>query len=471
MSSCRIALVPFGLVLALTGCVTRSPESRIGELSSGVPKSWSATKEARAGVDRDWIRSFGDAGLVALVKEAVLNNPDLRVSSERVRRAEAIARLSGVGRKPQLTGQVTGLLQQRRFPGFPIRLDSNTAEVYGASLEVNWEMDLWGRLRASEGAAIAEQQAQLRDHQAARASLSGQLAKLWFMLGETGEQISLARAALEVREKTVMSIRERFGAALEGGLASQLRLAETDLASSRAVLARWEGERARVLRQIELLAGRYPDGSLMNQNGLPRLPKAPPAGLPSELLLRRPDILAAERRYAAAGENLKVTRLARYPSFSLTGGAGTTTSALEKILDSRFGIWSLAGGVVQPLVSGGRLSQEERIAGHDEEVALRELQAAVLRAFGEVEQALVAEKFFARREESVAESARSAREAAEAAIKDFADGAVDALVLLAAQDRQIQTAFQLVSLRRMRLENRINLHLALGGDFKLSAER
>ena len=126
---------------------------------------------------------------------------------------------------------------------------------------------------------------------------------------------------------------------------------------------------------------------------------------------------------------------------------------------------------MQPLVSGGRLRQEERIAGHDEEVALRQLQGIVLRAFGEVEQALVAEKFFASREQSVAESARSAREAAEAAIQDFADGAVDALVLLAAQDRQIQTAFQLVSLRRARLENRINLHLALGGDFKLRAER
>lgn len=471
MRSCRVALVLLVLALALTGCVTRSPESRMKGLSSGAPKSWSASKAARTGIDRDWIRRFGDAGLVTLVEEAMLNNPDLRVSSERVRRAEAIARLSGTGRKPQLSGQVTGLLQQRRFPGFPIRLDSNTAEVYGASLDVTWEMDLWGRLRASEGAAIAEQQAQLRDHQAARVSLAGQLAKVWFMLGETGEQIILARAALEVREKTVISIRERFGAALEGGLASQLRLAETDLASSRAVLARWEGERARVIRQIELLAGRYPDGSLLNQKGLPKPPEAPPAGLPSELLLRRPDILAAERRYAAAGKNLEAAKLARYPSFTLTGGTGTTTSALEKVLDSRFGIWSLAGGVMQPLVSGGRLRQEERIAGHDEEVALRQLQGIVLRAFGEVEQALVAEKFFASREQSVAESARSAREAAEAAIQDFADGAVDALVLLAAQDRQIQTAFQLVSLRRARLENRINLHLALGGDFKLRAER
>ncbi len=471
MRNCRLAFVMFVVALPLAGCVTRPPESRIKEVSAGAPDSWSASKSARSGVDRDWIRRFGDSRLVALVEEAMLNNPDLRVSSERVRRAEAIARLSAAGRKPQLSGQVTGLLQQRRFPGFPIKLGRSTAEVYGASLEVNWEMDLWGKLRASEGAAIAEQQAQRMDNQAARASLAGQLAKVWFMLGETGEQITLARAAIEVREKTVTSIRERFGAALEGGLASQLRLAETDLASSRAVLARWEGERARVIRQVELLTGRYPDGSLLTQKKLPKSPGAPPAGMPSELLLRRPDILAAERRYAAAGKNLKAAELARYPSFSLTGGAGTTTNALEKVLDSRFGIWSLAGGVVQPLVAGGRLRQEERVAGHDEEIALRELQGIVLKAFGEVEQALVAEEFFAKRERSVAESARSAREAAEAAIQDFADGAVDALTLLSAQDRQVQTAFQLVSLRRMRLENRINLHLALGGDFKVRAER
>ena len=471
MRNCRLAFVMFVVALPLAGCVTRPPESRIKEVSAVAPDSWSASKSARSGVDRDWIRRFGDSRLVALVEEAMLNNPDLRVSSERVRRAEAIARLSAAGRKPQLSGQVTGLLQQRRFPGFPIKLGRSTAEVYGASLEVNWEMDLWGKLRASEGAAIAEQQAQRRDNQAARASLAGQLAKVWFMLGETGEQITLARAAIEVREKTVTSIRERFGAALEGGLASQLRLAETDLASSRAVLARWEGERARVIRQVELLTGRYPDGSLLTQKKLPKSPGAPPAGMPSELLLRRPDILAAERRYAAAGKNLKAAELARYPSFSLTGGAGTTTNALEKVLDSRFGIWSLAGGVVQPLVAGGRLRQEERVAGHDEEIALRELQGIVLKAFGEVEQALVAEEFFAKRERSVAESARSAREAAEAAIQDFADGAVDALTLLSAQDRQVQTAFQLVSLRRMRLENRINLHLALGGDFKVRAER
>ena len=127
--------------------------------------------------------------------------------------------------------------------------------------------------------------------------------------------------------------------------------------------------------------------------------------------------------------------------------------------------------MVQPLVAGGRLREEEKIAGHDETIALRELQGTILRAFAEVEQALVAEQFYAARELAVRSSARSARQAAEASILDFADGAVDALTLLAAQDRQVQTAFQLVTLRRLRLENRINLHLALGGDFQRRAAR
>ncbi len=460
-----------GLVILATGCAVRPPESRIGKISAGAPERWIASKAAKAGIDQDWIKRFGDSQLVALVDESMKNNPDLRIAAERVRRAEAVARLSGAARKVQVSGKINGQLQKQRFPGFPLNLGSNTAEVYGASLDVNWELDLWGRLRATQRAAMADKQAQEQDYRAARTSLAAQLAKAWFALGEANEQIGLAQAAILVRDKTARSIRERFTAALEGGLASQLRLAETDLAGSRAALARWQAERERALRQVELLVGRYPKGNLLSRRVLPKAPAAPPAGLASELLLRRPDILAAERRYAAAGSRFKAARLAHYPSFSLTGRRGTSTDVLHEVLDSRFGVWSLSGGLVQPLLSGGRLRQEAKIAGHDEEIALRELQRIVLRGFGEVEQALVAEEYFAKRERAVAESARSAREAAEAAIVDFADGAVEALTLLSAQDRQVQTAFQLASLRRMRLDNRVNLHLSLGGDFRLREQQ
>ncbi len=460
-----------GGVFTLSGCSTRTADRFPDSVSDGLPSEWSAsTGKARGlGVDQGWIARFQDPQLILLVEEAMNANPDLKATAERVHRAEAVARLSGAGRAPQVSGQINTLQQKQRFPGFPIKLGSNTAGSYGASLDVTWEPDLWGRVRNSQRAAVAESLAQFQDYMAARASLAGQLAKAWFALGEAGEQIRLAAAAIQVRVKTVASIRERFAAALEGGLASQLRLAETDLASSRASLARWQAERARARRQIELLAGRFPEGIEGQPERLPAAPPVPPAGLPSELLQRRPDIIAAERRYAAAGNRRSAARAARFPSFSLTGRAGTSTGDLEDVLDVGLGIWSVAGQVVQPLIAGGRLREEERIAGYDETIALRELQGAVLKAFAEVEQALVAEQFYAKRESAVADSARSAREAAEASILDFADGAVDALTLLAAQDRQVQTAFQLVTLRRLRLENRVNLHLALGGDFRVRA--
>jgi len=125
---------------------------------------------------------------------------------------------------------------------------------------------------------------------------------------------------------------------------------------------------------------------------------------------------------------------------------------------------------VQPIFTGGQLLEEQRIAVSDERIALEELQRDVLAAFGEVEQALVAEEYFARRVEAVAASARLARAAAESAVQDFADGVVDALTLLRAQDRMIQTSLQLASLRRARLDNRVNLHLALGGDYELGGK-
>ncbi|MDG2488069.1 MAG: efflux transporter outer membrane subunit [Roseibacillus sp.] len=470
---CKVVgfLVGWVLALAISGCSVVAVERSTDPVNKDYPSGWSVNPAGELGVDQNWIARFKDRQLAILVAEAMNQNPDLRATAERVLRAEAVARLAGARKKPQVSGQISGLQQKQRFPGFPIKLGSNTAESYGASLDINWEPDLWGRMRASQRAEVAESMAQSQDYRAARASLAGQLAKAWFVLGEAMEQIMLAEAAIEVRVKTVASIRERFAAALEGGLASQLRLAETDLASSRASLARWQAERAQAQRQIELLVGRFPAGMVAQPRGLPTAPPVPPSGLPSELLQRRPDIIAARQRYTAAGNRKSAARAARFPSFSLTGRAGTSTGALEEVLDSGFGIWSVAGSVVQPLIGGGRLRVEERIAGHDEIIALRELQGTILRAFAEVEQALVAEEFYAKREAAVADSARLAREAAEASILDFADGAVDALTLLAAQDRKVQTAFQLVSLRRIRLENRINLHLALGGDFQFRASR
>lgn len=463
-------LVPLGCAAVLSGCAVNTPDSRLGAVEDMAPGRWAATREARAGVDRDWVARFGDSRLKKLVHEGLANNYDLQAAAQRVNRAASVARISGAAGRPQASGSVDGRRQKQRFVGFPFGNGGGlVSEAYGASVDVSWEVDLWGRIRAGQAADLAEWQAQGYELKAAQTSLAAQIAKAWFALGAANEQIGLAREALGIREGTAEVIRDRFERALqqEGGTASQLRLAQVDVATAKATLAQWEGEREAALRQIELLVGRYPDGTDLSRSGLPDLPGYPPAGLPSELLLRRPDILAAERRFAAAGKRIREAELAVFPSLSLNGSLGTATDTLKSVLDSDLGVWSYGGAVTQPILTGGRLRAEQEARRDGEREALARLQQTVLGAFGEVEQALVAERYLAKREAAAREAVRLAKEAAEAAQEDFADGNEDALTLFLAQSRQIESATQLVTLRRLRLDNRINLHLALGGDFKL----
>ena len=197
------------------------------------------------------------------------------------------------------------------------------------------------------------------------------------------------------------------------------------------------------------------------------MPSTPPAGLPSELLLRRPDILSSERRLAATGKRLKEAQLAFYPSFPLTGSGGTTTSQLANIFDSSFGVWSIAGQVAQPILSGGQLTSQVEIRSAEEKEALANLQQTVLGGFGEVETALAADRYLASREASIGEALKLANDGAESATRDFTLGTGDVLTLLASENRRIELATQRLTLRRLRLDNRVNLHLALGGDYKL----
>jgi len=433
------------------------------------PGTWSATKQARAGVDTQWVSRFGDSKLNSLVREALVQNQDMRIAAERVVRASEAAKISDATSKPQVGLGVDGTRRKNIFVGFPFG-GSQISNNYGVELKVDWEPDLWGMARAGKSAALAEWQAGGQDYRAARASLAGQVAKAWFALAEANEQVSLAKQALEIRKKTETAVSERFQRDLreEGGTASQLRLAQTDVASAKADLSGKQGDLENARRQIELLVGRYPAGKLTGRTRLPRVPSSPPSGLPSELLMRRPDILAAERRYSATVKRIKEAKLSIFPSFKITGTAGTTTDSLGKILNSDFGVWSIAGNIAQPILTGGRVKSEIRVRKSNQREALATLHKTVLNAFGEVEKALASERWLQRREREMREAATLAKDAAKAAEDDFRDGNGDALTLFNAQTRRIQIESQYASLRRVRLTNRVDLHLALGGGFKVA---
>ena len=458
------------LLVLIAGCSAVPPDSRMGDVEGSAPGSWAASREARAGVDSQWINRFGDRDLQRMVREGYARNYDLKLAEERVSEAASNARLAAVPGRPQATAGVDGSYRRQQFLGFPGGGGDTTFESYSSAVDVTWELDIWGRIRSAEAAELAQFEARGYEVRAARASLAAQIARSWFALGEANEQIALGKTALGIRQKTEQAILDRFELALEqeGGTASQVRLARTETEAARENIARWEGERARALRDVELLVGRYPVGSDLSRQGLPKIPSSPPAGLPSELLLRRPDILIAERNYAGAGKRVDEARLAMFPSLSLTGGIGSSTDDISKLLDSEFGSWNMGAGVTQALLTGGRLRYEKFARESRERQTLIELQKTVLDAFGEVEQALVADRYLARRVAAQSAAAKEAREAAKSAADEFAEGTTDVLTLLASENQAIGTAQGLITLRRAQLDNRVALHLALGGDYKVS---
>lgn len=457
------------------GCVvTKGPDSKLGDVTEMAPADgrWTATKEARSGVDRDWVRRFSDTKLSRLVNEAVSANPDMRVAAERVRQAEQTAYMAGASGRLQSTVGLDANRRKNVFVGFPFG-GSQTSTTYGLDAMVSWEPDVWGRVSAGVSAEVAATEAAEQERRAAESSLAARVCKAWFALCEAHEQNDLAVRAQELRQKTLNSVRERFESALtnEGGGASQLRLAQTNLATSIANKAKTGGDVEAAQRQLELLVGRYPSANLKGSVRLPKVPPKPPAGLASELLLRRPDILAAERRYAGTGKRILEAKRAIFPQIKLTGNGGSNTDALGSILSSQFGVWSIGANVTQSILTGGRIKGEVAIRSSRERQALAELQSTVLKAFGEVESALAADKWLARRISELGKANQLAEDAAVSAEEDFISGNLDLLTVFTAQNNKIDIASNLVLLRRLQLDNRVNLHLALGGEFRTVSQK
>ena len=463
-------LTGFWLLTCASCAVTEAPESKLGDvidMADAAGGHWTATNEGRSGVDRAWVKRFQDSKLEELVNEALVRNADMRVAAENVKQAKQTARLAGASSRVMANAGLSADRQRINFIGLPFG-GSQTSSTHALNLNVDWEPDVWGRVGAGVSAAVADMQAVESETRAAQASLIASLCRAWFNLCEANEQLELAEEAHGIRVKTLEAVRDRFELALqdEGGGASELRLAETDVATALAHKAQRRGEVEAAQRQVELLVGRYPSADVAGHLKLPAVPKRPPAGLPSELLMRRPDILAAERRYAATTARITEARRAVFPVFNLTGSAGTSTESLSQILKSNFGVWSIGSSLTQSILTGGRVKGEIQRRSSIERQALAQLQSTVLGAFGEVESALAADKWLAKRIIETRKAQKLAEDAAEASEEDFSLGHVNLVTVLTAKNRKIDIASQAVLLRRLQLENRVSLHLGLGGEFK-----
>lgn len=455
-----------GLFLLASGCATAPLEDH--PALADVPAAWTARGDTGGRPAPAWWTDFGDPVLDDVVASTLQRNYDLRAAAARLDQALADSRIAGADLQPRLQVGLNGSQRKQNFIGFPIpgaedRVLSSVFTNYGVSLDLTWEVDLWGRLQAGARAALADLQSRAADLRAAQLSLAGQTTKAWFAIAEAQQQLRLAEATVASFRASSEQVRERFEQGLRPAL--DVRLALSNLASAEALREQRGQQLDASIRQLEVLMGRYASGAMAAPSTLPAAPAVIPGGLPSDLVRRRPDVVAAERRIAAARQRLRVAQRDLYPQFSLTASTGTATDALQDLVKRDFGVWTLLGNLVQPLLQGGRLR-----AGVDraEARAAEELAAyanTTLQAFSEVETALAAEEYLVERERYLEISAEQSRAAETIADDRYRSGLDDYITVLESQRLALQAEGDLIAARRQRLENRVDLYLALGGGF------
>jgi len=402
----RKALLLLLLCLTAAGCAL---QPRYQRPAVELPAAWRKTAP-EAVLDGRWWRLYADPALDRLVEEAQAHNTDLAAAVARVDEARGLLGETGSQRYPSidataargrsLSSAATGTLP----PGLPRELSDTRA-----SLDVSYEVDLWGRLKAATRAARADLLATEAARDTVRITLAADVVKGYFALRSLDEQVAAVRRTLELREEALALQKKRY----QGGVISDFdyRQLEAEAATTRALLPPLERDREIQQAALAALLGRSPkeimDGTLARADGAQSalVPAAVPSGLPSQLLLRRPDLVAAEQRLVAAHARVAVARADYFPRITLTGFLGTEAAAVRDLFTGPAGIAGLAAAAAQPVFEGGRLDAGLEVARARERETLAAYRGAIQNAFREVRAALAAQD--RARESVLAEQARA----------------------------------------------------------------
>jgi NodT family efflux transporter outer membrane factor (OMF) lipoprotein len=445
----------------MTACATTSP---VPQPQLSAPAAWNeATTADPAAVSADWWQRFGSTELQALVDEALAGSPDLAIAVERVRQAEAQVRVAGSSLFPQIDVGASSAARASRNNG-----PTSSSESAGTTLSASYELDLWGRIAAGVRGAEAALRASAFDRDSARLTLIAGVANAYFDVLSLRNRLSSSRENLAIAERVfaVVSVRARNGAVSPLDVARQ----EAAVLSQRAALLPLEQQERQTLAALAVLLGRLPEGFEIRAQGLADLsvPSISP-GLPSDVLVRRPDLAAAEAQLVSANADLAAARAALLPSIQLTGSAGVASGALLGFLSGPTVTAALAASVLQPIFDGGRLRGQVSVAESRERELVETYRKAILAAFADVEIALAAAVRLQQRELLQAQVESRARVALRLAEVRYREGADDLLSVLDAQRTLFDAQDQLALVRLDRLDAAVALFKALGGGWQAHA--
>ena len=438
---------------ALSACVgmPKSAAERDPALALSIPAEYSEIDRAGPGIVEGLLDLFDDETLRSLVDRALHHNLDVRLKRKQLEEAGFQTNAQWDSGLPNVTADAA--VERSRAAG------EDAATSYSPSLNVNWELDIWGKLRARDAMLEATVSARSETLQAARDLVAAHVMQGWFDV-VTAEMLGAVESS---RLANLEKIAEINRARYLSGLTSldDLAAVQRDIAETKSSLAQSSIDRAAAARDLQVLLGSYPDGIVARGRELPSVIPAPEAGLPASLVTERPDLRAAWHEVVSADHSVNVAHKELYPSLSLTGSLGKQSADFSRFLSGAT-VWSLASSLTVPLFNAPRLRNDLKAAqSRADQAWIRYLQSA-LRAFGEVEQALNAETMLAESERRLREAERHAEAAADVFEERYRIGLVSIMEHLSAQEAVFDLRAQHISVKNHRLKNRVALALSLG---------
>lgn len=459
MIGVKMRVFPLLCLMILSACSIRGGADLDRDAIPAAPDGWASRPDLpltgaeglQPGASTNgWIKRFGDEDLERAVQEAFANNRNLQSVLAQLRASRAAMRVSRADLFPQvnLSGTATDA--------------ENASTIYDGSLEASWEVDIWGRNLSLARAGNAEARAAAADFAAARQALAAAVAQAWYDRSAARISLDLATSDLERRKDTLRITNARFRA----GLASRLdvRLAQVAVSNSEDRLETALRSSRNAARALEILIGRYPSGDAIGAANLVTPEPLPGITAPVSVLAGRPDLIAAEARVDAAGLRAVDARHAMFPRLTLRFDATTRSGNFGDLFDPGTYINAISAGLLQPLFRGGALLAEADRQGELAKSALFDYAQSALTAFQEVEDRLDAEATLERQVASAATAAEEASAAVGLTRSRYINGRSTIFDLIDAQTTAIASETRAVETRRAQIENRINLHLALGDE-------
>jgi len=412
----------------------------------------------------DWWREFRSAELTTLMEAAQTDNLDIAAAVARIIQADAQAKIAGAALLPVVdaNGSVTRSRAPQNSTGGTSLRGGAESTIYNANLSASYEIDFWGKNRAAQLASEQTSVATRFDRDVVALTAMATVANTYFLAVGTQERLRIAHDNVAAASRVLDLVRQRQ----QVGTASQLDVAQQQslVATQRATIPPLEITLRQSLAQLAVLVGRAPESITVAGGGLRaiRIPPVTP-GLPSDVLRQRPDVREAEAQLSSANYSVESAKAAFFPSIQLTGTRGFESAALSTLFGPGAWYYNMAASVTQPIFDGFLLQGQLELARGRQVELLQDYRKAVLSAFSDVEQALIAVRQQAERERLQTEVVRSARQAFDLSQQQLREGTIDLITVLTTQQTLFQAEDTLAQVRIARLQAVVGLFQALGG--------